>query len=228
MSARVFTVEEELDFAGHPIIGAAAAAHERWSSDEDERSWIFLVGGREIEVRSRREGRFYSAMMNQGRANLGGSARRLLGCGLPVGAWTRAPAERRDLPVQVVSTGLPYLIVPVIPAGLEEGTYRRRRLRVASPRGGGEVRLRVRSGSSGRAHMGQRRRGRGRRNRERRGSSGRVPRGARPHRRLRLSPLRKGALPEGQARCLSRSPRTRISGSAARSRRVESGVLDEP
>ena len=34
VSARVFTVEEELDFAGHPIIGATAVAHERWSGEE--------------------------------------------------------------------------------------------------------------------------------------------------------------------------------------------------
>ena len=119
VSARVFTVEEELDFAGHPIIGATAAAHERWSGEEDARSWIFFVGGREIEVKSRREGHFYSAMMNQGRATFedpldGSSAAEFLSV-LGLGS-----AYRRDLPVQVLSTGLPYLIVPVTPAGLEK------------------------------------------------------------------------------------------------------------
>ena len=117
--ARVFTVQEELDFAGHPIIGAAAAAHERWSSDESQRSWTFLVGGREIEVKSRQERLFYRAMMNQGRATLeqpldeSSAAAILSMLGL-------SPAERHDLPFQVVSTGLPYLIVPVTPAGLEK------------------------------------------------------------------------------------------------------------
>ena len=119
VSARVFTVQEELDFAGHPVIGAAAAAHERWSIDDIERSWIFLVGGREIEVRSRRERRFFSAAMNQGRASfeepldesLATDFLSMLGIG---------SAERCDLPVQVVSTGLPYLIVPVTPDGLEK------------------------------------------------------------------------------------------------------------
>ncbi len=119
VSARVFTVQEELDFAGHPVIGAAAAAHERWSIDDIERSWIFLVGGREIEVRSRRERRFFSATMNQGRASfeepldesLATDFLSMLGIG---------SAERCDLPVQVVSTGLPYLIVPVTPDGLEK------------------------------------------------------------------------------------------------------------
>ena len=31
---RIFTMEEELEFAGHPILGAAAALHERHGSDE--------------------------------------------------------------------------------------------------------------------------------------------------------------------------------------------------
>ncbi len=119
MSARVFTVEEELDFAGHPIIGAAAAAHERWASDEIERSWTFLVGEREIEVKSRLEGSFYGARMNQGPAAIAdplddsSAAPFLSMLGLD-------PAEARpDLPMQVVSTGLAYLIVPVTQAGLE-------------------------------------------------------------------------------------------------------------
>ena len=121
--ARVFTCEEELDFAGHPIIGAAAAAHERWSSDDDERSWIFLVGDREIEVRSRRERPFYSAMMNQGRANLAdplddsSAAPFLSMLGLD-------PAARPGLPMQVVSTGLPYLIVPVVSDELKTARIR--------------------------------------------------------------------------------------------------------
>jgi len=119
VSARVFTVEEELDFAGHPIIGAAAAAHERWSGDEDERTWIFFVGRREIQVKSRREGHFYRAMMNQGPAAFqdpldGFSIAEFLSA-LGLGS-----EDRRDLPFQVVSTGLAYLIVPVTPAGLEK------------------------------------------------------------------------------------------------------------
>src|SRR5436305_14018665 len=41
VEARIFTVEEELPFAGHPVIGAAAALHERLASDEGERQWTF-------------------------------------------------------------------------------------------------------------------------------------------------------------------------------------------
>ena len=39
--ARIFTAEEELPFAGHPVIGAAAALHERHGPQEAARSWVF-------------------------------------------------------------------------------------------------------------------------------------------------------------------------------------------
>lgn len=119
VSARVFTVEEELAFAGHPVIGAAAAAHERWASEAGERRWIFRLGERDVEVESRRERLLYRAMMNQGQAisndplDDSSAAAFLPMLGL-------SSADLRDLPFQVVSTGLPYLIVPVTPAGLEK------------------------------------------------------------------------------------------------------------
>ena len=50
MSARIFTAQEELPFAGHPVIGAAAALHERHAI-EPVRSWLFVIAGREIAVR---------------------------------------------------------------------------------------------------------------------------------------------------------------------------------
>jgi len=64
--ARIFTAEEELPFAGHPVIGAAAALHERYAADEPARSWVFVIAGREIAVRSRPTERYYEAEMNQG------------------------------------------------------------------------------------------------------------------------------------------------------------------
>jgi trans-2,3-dihydro-3-hydroxyanthranilate isomerase len=112
VSARIFTAEEELPFAGHPVIGAAAALHERHHAGEPARSWVFVVSGREITVRSRRIPGYFEAAMNQGRPALG----------LPLAdqdaaAFASALGLGRDdlhrLPMQVVSTGLPYLIVPV-------------------------------------------------------------------------------------------------------------------
>jgi trans-2,3-dihydro-3-hydroxyanthranilate isomerase len=110
--ARIFTAEEELPFAGHPVIGAAAALHERYAAGEPERSWVFVIAGREILVRSRPTAGYYEAEMNQGAPALAqplgeqDAARFADALGL-------SGAELHPLPPQVVSTGLPYLIVPV-------------------------------------------------------------------------------------------------------------------
>ncbi len=70
VSARIFTAEEELPFAGHPVIGAAAALHERFTAGEPARSWVFVIAGREITVRSRRTAVYYEAEMDQGSPTL--------------------------------------------------------------------------------------------------------------------------------------------------------------
>jgi trans-2,3-dihydro-3-hydroxyanthranilate isomerase len=110
--ARIFTAEEELPFAGHPVIGAAAALHERHAAGEPARAWIFMIAGREIAVRSRRTKGYYAAEMNQGSPVLaspleGQDAARF------AGALGLGEDDLHELPMQVVSTGLPYLIVPV-------------------------------------------------------------------------------------------------------------------
>jgi trans-2,3-dihydro-3-hydroxyanthranilate isomerase len=110
--ARIFTAEEELPFAGHPVIGAAAALHERYAVGELARSWVFVIAGREIPVRSRRAGGYYEAEMNQGSPSLASpladrDAARF------AGALGLRGDDLHGLPIQVVSTGLPYLIVPV-------------------------------------------------------------------------------------------------------------------
>ena len=64
--ARIFAAQEELPFAGHPVIGAAAALHERCAVNDTSRSWVFVIAGREIAARSRRTERYYEADMNQG------------------------------------------------------------------------------------------------------------------------------------------------------------------
>lgn len=117
VSARIFTAEEELPFAGHPVIGAAAALHERHAPGERARSWVFAIAGREIAVRSKRTEGYYEAEMNQGPASVGSppgdrdAVRLARAVGLDGG-------DLHGLPLQVVSTGLPYLIVPAA-GGLE-------------------------------------------------------------------------------------------------------------
>jgi trans-2,3-dihydro-3-hydroxyanthranilate isomerase len=117
-TARIFTPEEELTFAGHPILGAAAVLHAR-SVAGDDRTWTINVAGRPLVVTTAlQSGGVIEAEMDQGVAQL-----------LPPLPRDRAlehatalglgPAQlREDLPTQVVSTGLPYLLLPVTPEGL--------------------------------------------------------------------------------------------------------------
>lgn len=117
VAARIFTVEEELPFAGHPVLGAAAALHERQAGDESTVEWQFSIGGRPLRVISERDERYFTSTMDQGPAQSS-----LLPDALRDDAAARLGLASHDLlplPLQVVSTGLPYLIVPVTPAGLE-------------------------------------------------------------------------------------------------------------
>jgi len=111
--ARIFTMEEELSFAGHPVIGAAAVMHAQFHAAEAVADLEFLIANRRIAVTSRRDGETYLAEMDQGTAAIE----------VPI-AQDRIDAllealnlQRADLaanlPLQVISTGLPYLIVPL-------------------------------------------------------------------------------------------------------------------
>lgn len=117
-AARIFTVEEELDFAGHPILGAAGLLHQEFFADDAEKTITFALKEKEVSTRSVRKNGYYEVEMNQG---------------VPV--WGEPVTEnwqmeyckalnlqQEDLcaeyPMEVVSTGLPYLLVP-IRSGLE-------------------------------------------------------------------------------------------------------------
>jgi len=115
-SARVFTMEEELPFAGHPAIGAAAVLHERTGEAAYECQLRLAAGN--VMMTSRRNGEHYCVSMNQGRVSFGEE--------MPVGcepAWLNCfGLEPRHLdprlPLCIASTGLPYLLVPVSGDGL--------------------------------------------------------------------------------------------------------------
>src|SRR5207342_298145 len=53
--ARIFTVEEELPFAGHPLLGAGAVLHHLAGGQGEARWTLLLAEERRLEVRSRRE-----------------------------------------------------------------------------------------------------------------------------------------------------------------------------
>jgi trans-2,3-dihydro-3-hydroxyanthranilate isomerase len=108
--ARIFTVDEELPFAGHPLLGAGAVLHHLAGAHGSFRSLLELSGGRQLEVRSSRAGDGFQVQMDQGRATFGPP--------LDPGPLVQALGLRTtdlhpELPLQVVSTGLPYLLVPL-------------------------------------------------------------------------------------------------------------------
>jgi trans-2,3-dihydro-3-hydroxyanthranilate isomerase len=115
---RIFTEDEELDFAGHPVLGAAAVLHTLLpapdTEDADaEQRWALAVAQRTVEVRTRGADRWVDATMDQGVPTLGpaiaGELAQAYRDALNLAHGDLHPA----LPMQVVSAGLPYLIVPV-------------------------------------------------------------------------------------------------------------------
>ena len=116
--ARVFTVEEELPFAGHPVLGAAAVLHHVLSPEATASSWTLKLPAGDVPVTTTRLGGHWRAEMNQGTALFGGAiapaALQAVLSRLGLASDDRAAG----CPAQVVSTGLPYLIVPVRPEAL--------------------------------------------------------------------------------------------------------------
>jgi len=122
--ARIFTMEEELDFAGHPVLGAGAVLHEAAGAGPEARFTLRLKA-KTVSVDSRREAGHFSVTMDQGAPVLGepieGDLAHEFLAALNLGPEHLAP----NLPLQMATTGLPYLIVPLA-SGLE-------RVRVTAP-----------------------------------------------------------------------------------------------
>jgi trans-2,3-dihydro-3-hydroxyanthranilate isomerase len=123
-SARIFTAEEELPFAGHPVIGAAALLHHLHAPDEHAQ-WTLQLSAKCVQVNSRRLAQGFYAEMDQGQAEFG---QRLDNSS--VHAVANAFGLEDDqldhrYPATVVSTGLPYLLLPVTAAGLAAARQRR-------------------------------------------------------------------------------------------------------
>jgi trans-2,3-dihydro-3-hydroxyanthranilate isomerase len=112
-TARIFTTEEELDFAGHPVLGGAAVLHEKYASDAVE-TWTLRMRKGDLRVRTEKRGEAYFATMYQPPAIFGApeisqaSGRELMSA-LNLDTGDLYPG----LPLELVSTGLPYIVVPL-------------------------------------------------------------------------------------------------------------------
>ena len=111
--ARIFTIEEELDFAGHPIVGLAAHLHDE-SGESEPQEWRIDLNKKSVIVKTKKTEQYFHASMGQG---------------VPEFTYTLSNNETEQIltalnltvnnipsayPLEVISTGLPYLIVPIV------------------------------------------------------------------------------------------------------------------
>jgi PhzF family phenazine biosynthesis protein len=133
---RIFTEDEELDFAGHPVLGTAGVLHDLLTTPAELESWTIEVAGRRLAVQTAGAEAWVDASMDQGPADFGPAVSADLAAAYLDALGLMDEDSHPDLPMQVVSTGLPYLVVP-LRSGLER----------AGIRGGGFVALLARSGA---------------------------------------------------------------------------------
>jgi PhzF family phenazine biosynthesis protein len=123
--ARVFDLFGELDFAGHPVLGAAGVLHELRGEGTDH-EWTVELPARTVRVTTRLGDGRLSAVLDQGRPELITPAAPLERAQVAESVGLAAADLDPELPPQIVSTGLRYLIVPVRPGALA-------RARIARP-----------------------------------------------------------------------------------------------
>ncbi len=123
---RIFVVDRELAFAGHPALGAAAVVHERQLASSagtqpinSQAAWTLRLGKRDVSVSSRPDGGGgFQVSMDQGPPTFGDPMPQVYRERIARALSLQPEDLRADLPMQWVSTGLKYLIVPVTSGGL--------------------------------------------------------------------------------------------------------------
>ena len=117
--AYIFTVEEELDFAGHPVLGAAATLHDLYQPGKLKEDWKFILNEKTVAVTTEKGERSFKAEMNQGKAEFG----KILDETETAWLLDSIGLNKDDLypgcNPAIVSTGLSYLIIPLQKNGLK-------------------------------------------------------------------------------------------------------------
>jgi predicted PhzF superfamily epimerase YddE/YHI9 len=113
VKAYIFTCEEELVFAGHPILGAAATLHDLSPSAGDNAEWIFELTEKTVTVTTERKGNIYEAVMNQGTAVFGRELNQTEAASIMDCLNLHVEDLYPGFFPTVVSTGLPYLLIPL-------------------------------------------------------------------------------------------------------------------
>ncbi|WP_421837374.1 PhzF family phenazine biosynthesis protein [Novosphingobium sp.] len=110
--ARIFDLIEELPFAGHPLIGAAAVLQHR-AAPAASGEWTFALADRWVKVRVTYGDAGYFGLLDQG-------APRFLGTVADRAEIAEAFGLAADdldhsLPLEIASTGLDYMVIPLRP-----------------------------------------------------------------------------------------------------------------
>jgi trans-2,3-dihydro-3-hydroxyanthranilate isomerase len=114
--ARIFDLFEELPFAGHPLIGGAAVLH-HGCGRAGPQTWRIELSAKAVSVTTDRSERGYYGLLDQGAPEFLETIDRR---DTFSAAFGLASSDLNpDLPLQVVSTGLRYLILPVARGVLE-------------------------------------------------------------------------------------------------------------
>lgn len=110
---KIFTVQEELPFAGHPLLGATAVLHRTQYPKNKEIGINLGLGNRIISLTSEANKDVYSVKMNQGRASLIKTINKK--DSVKLSKYFNLTSDDLDMqcPVEVVSTGLPYILLPL-------------------------------------------------------------------------------------------------------------------
>ena len=123
-SARIFTVEEELPFAGHPIIGAAALLHHLHSPAEHA-DWHLQLTAKTVQIHTQRLAQGFYAEMDQGVAEFGAQLSAAQAAEFASAFGLDRDEQDMRYPATVVSTGLPYVLLPVTGPGLAKAKQQR-------------------------------------------------------------------------------------------------------
>jgi PhzF family phenazine biosynthesis protein len=110
--ARVFDLAGELDFAGHPVLGAAVVLHDR-AGGNATRPWTIELSAKTVTVQTARDRNTFRATLDQGRPLYGPSVTGAAAAPILDGIGLRAADLIPGLEPAVVSTGLRYLVIPV-------------------------------------------------------------------------------------------------------------------
>jgi trans-2,3-dihydro-3-hydroxyanthranilate isomerase len=118
---RVFDLFEELPFAGHPLIGAAAVLQHRSGATANS-AWHLVLPHRTVSVDVRCTPTGFSAQLDQGSPDFLGEVAARASVAEAFGLDERDLDA--ELPLEVASTGLCYLVVPLSPGAISRAKIR--------------------------------------------------------------------------------------------------------